>query len=204
MKNSIIGVLILLSFTSTSCDTGQAKKYVDVVYHYDKTSDSNFCSPDSLHDTDCELGYLYLTPKGNAIYYKYCLGTDTTIYCIGNYFITDTTISCSFDRDFVFAECTECDTIEQKKTNPNSGILRREPHDKMVLIKSNCTNKFEYHVPPTEEQKQNSIKQLELFKQFGGRVTFQRFKGFVFSSANINDAKEFRKKIKKIDALANL
>jgi hypothetical protein len=204
MKNIISGVLILLSLMSISCDNGQANKYLDIVYHFDKTSDSNFCNPDSLHDTDCELGYLYLTPKGNAIYHKYCFGTDTTIYCIGSYFITDSTISCSFDRDFVFAECTACDTVEQNKTNPNSGILKHESHEKLVLIKSNCNNKLAYHVLPTEEQKQNSIKQLELFKQFGGRVTLQRFMGFVFSSADINDAKGFREKIKKIPALSNL
>jgi hypothetical protein len=199
--------ILFLYFVLSSCKyalnkKNTSQKYIDIVYHFDKTSDSTFCNPDLIHATDCELGDLYLTKKGYAIYFKYCLGTDSTFYCIGSYLITDSTITCSYDRDFVFAECTECDSIVHKKTNPNSGVLRKKNHNKMILHKLQCNNKIEYFVPPTEEQKQNTIKHIAQLKAIG--VTLQPFRGYVFSIAVPKEAADFKAKIRQIHALQDL
>jgi len=206
--NRLLFLIICLFYLLNSCKNKKDNNsqihnnYVDIVYHFDKTSDSQFCNIDSIHQTDCEKGNLYLTSNGNTIYHNYCLGTDTTTYCIGKYTMTDTTIVCIFNQDYIFAECTECDSNDRKQVNPNLGILKKEKHDKMILKKINCLSNLKYYVSPTDEQKQNTLEKIKLYNEIG--ITLQPFRGYVFSVSEPNETTDFKKRIKSIKVLNTL
>jgi hypothetical protein len=201
-------ILVIIS-TFISCSNPSKKKdrpvsiQIDSVYNFAQTSDSKFCNKDSILPTDYGFGTLYLTKNGNAIYNYYCIGSDTTIYCIGTYAMNDSVITCHYTQDYLYADCTECQQADStyKIQKPENGILRKEDHDKVQLIRANCKN-FDFYILPTEKQKEKSKQELKQAKEIG--YTLIPFRGYVYWKATPEESKAFRSFIKKIPALRNL
>lgn len=202
-------VLTFILFIAISCNNSKSTSTelapirIDSVFNFAQTSDSKFCNKDSVMHTDCGLGTLYLTRNGNAIYHYYCLGDDTTTYCIGTYVITDSGITCNYTKDYLYADCEQCEEADStyKVQEPENGTLRTEKHNIMQLIKAKC-NDFDFYIPPTEEQKQKTLREFEQAKTIG--YTLQPFRGYVFWKATEQESKDVRSLIKKISALADL
>jgi hypothetical protein len=199
--------ILLLSTTAcnneTKTDKQETPKAVDGVYHFAETSDSKFCSSDSIIPGDCGFGELYLTKKGNAIYNFICMGQDTESYSVGSYVVTDSTITCTFNRDYNYKlDCIGLPGCEDKKpADPNSGKIKGTETWTLDLIKANCKT-FQYYILPTKEQQLESKQNLEEAKK--GNYDLLRFRGYVLSLLPDKDAKQYVDTLFKIKALSDL
>jgi hypothetical protein len=111
------------------------------------TADPQFCNPDSLVGTDCGMGGMYFTTKGDVIQWVLCNGMDTTTYQYGTYELTSTGISCIFTKEYsYYSGCLECPAELNKPVNPNSGRTTNIKPRTLQVEKISC-KKFPYFFP---------------------------------------------------------
>lgn len=131
-------------------------KYTDenMLFSQGPTSDASFCSEDSIIGTDCGIGELYITKKGDALYHISCIGYDTAKYYLGRYYMTDSSLVCSFHQTYSFySGCGECPPELSDMPDLNAGTLDSIPLEQRVLKKTSC-RKYPYAIPATAEELQ--------------------------------------------------
>ena len=157
-------------------------KYVEenMLFSSGPTRDALFCSEDSIIGTDCGIGELYITTKGDALYNISCIGYDTTKYYLGRYYLTDSNLVCTFHQTYTFySGCGECPPELFEMPDLNAGTLDSIQLEKRILKKINCS-KYPYAIPATaEELKQQQtdpygdiIYRGEVFEHIKNDTTF--------------------------------
>lgn len=174
---------------------------MQALFNFIETEDQNFCDTNKIIGGDCGFGSVYLNEKGEALFTEFCMGQDTTSYSIGTYVNNDSTLVCSFEKEFCYYDCSDC--VEQTAiTNPNSGKLHSSSQWTLTLQKNvNCKN-YEYFRPSTPKEDEEIRKEVEEVKKSGSELVYKR--GLVFKKASNEDLKEFLQSIHKIKTLNNL
>jgi len=139
----IFNLVIGLSIVLTGCNPSKTEKVTllsdNTLFSITPTTDPTYCSLDSAVGTDCGIGDLYLTKKGNVLYSPFCMGMDSLTYYIGKYNISDTGIVCSFKSEYsYFLGCDNCPEEEANSVNPNAGKIRSDVNFTLILKKTNC------------------------------------------------------------------
>jgi hypothetical protein len=198
-------IVSVLFFTTCTPDKKESEnplpETMQALFNFIETEDKNFCDTNKIIGGDCGFGSVYLNEKGEALFTEFCMGQDTTSYSVGTYVSTDSTLVCSFEKEFCYYDCSDC--IEQTTiTNPNSGKLHSSSQWNLTLQKSiNCKN-YDYFRPNTSEEDAEIRKEVEEVKKSGGELVYKR--GLVFKKASNEDLKEFLQTIHKIKVLSNL
>lgn len=176
-------------------------KTMQALFNFIETEDQNFCDTNKIIGGDCGFGSVYLNEKGDALFTEFCMGQDTMSYILGTYVNNDSTLVCSFEKEFCYYECSGC-TEQTAITNPNSGKLHSSPQWTLTLQKNiNCKN-YDYFRPNTIEEDAEIRKEVEDVKKSGIELMYKR--GLVFKKASNEDLKEFLQSIHKIKTLNNL
>ena len=119
----------------------------NTLYTFLPTADPQFCNPDSLVGTDCGMGGMYFTAKGEVVQWLLCNGMDTTTYRMGTYDIISTGISCLFTKEYsYYSGCLECPAELNKPVNPNSGRTISIKPTTLQIEKISCEN-YPYFFP---------------------------------------------------------
>ena len=184
-KNYILATILMLvsmacNNTTKTKESTTSSQSTDTGYDFSETTDKNFCSSDSIVGSDCGGGNILLTKDGNAIYFFFCMGAETSDYLIGKYKSADNGISCTFDQYYSFFsgyDSPEYATEEQKPVDPNAGKMKSMTPWTIVLKKLDCKD-FVY--------------------------TFSDKKTMYVLRKNTDSSKSFQDDVKKIKALADL
>jgi hypothetical protein len=129
--------LKILLITEVLLFSACTEKTVNQLYLFGQTTDSGFCSKDSIVAGDCEGGVIYLTTKGNAIYSFWCIGQDSTSFSFGTYHFDNEKIVCVFNKCYSFYTGDKTDPSEYE-AKPDSGVIYKVAPWIITLNKLKC------------------------------------------------------------------
>jgi hypothetical protein len=104
-----ISIILLALFVNVKELCAQNSK--STLYYFHASTDTNFCSVDSLIKGDCIAGNIYLTNTGKSIYFLNCCCENPIVYNIGTYVLKNKKITCTFNKEFTVGDVL-------KKTEP--------------------------------------------------------------------------------------
>lgn len=165
--------------------------FSNLFLRYAETSDSKFCSTDSIIPGDSGIfGVLYLTDKGNIIISPSCMTCDSGSIYSGKYNLTDSSIIYTLTDEFYYPNSQ--DENANSEDDYAKGKTRKHIIDPITLIKSKC-NSNAYFIPFTAEEKKEAAK-----------TWVDAIPQGIFYYPEKDREQYFLSKIKKIKVLANL